>query len=71
MPDGTVKKVFADRGFGFIKPDGGGNDLFFHVKGCQTGIFESLEIGSAVAFEVDDRPDPRGKGPKAFNVRKI
>jgi len=32
MPTGTVKRYFDERGFGFLKPDGAGEELFFHVK---------------------------------------
>jgi len=63
MPQGTVKKVIADKGFGFIEGDRG--DLFFHHS-CLEGVtIETLQIGQSVTYEVGSGP----KGPRAENVR--
>jgi CspA family cold shock protein len=65
MPQGIVKKYMADRGFGFIRPDGGGDDVFFHVKSLPMGT-EPRE-GARVDFEVGS--DRKTGKPQARNVR--
>merc|ERR1712127_258264 len=52
---GTVKKFMEDKGFGFITPDEGGDDVFIHIKQCNGA--ESLNAGDKVSFdnEWDDR----------------
>lgn len=50
MPTGTVKMFNEDKGFGFIKPDGGGDDMFFHVTTLREG--DDITIGKAVTYEV-------------------
>jgi cold shock protein len=64
---GTVKNFRADRGWGFIRPDEGGDDVFCHYRDIKTrayGGFRTLEPGQRVDFDVVDE----GKGPKASNV---
>ena len=63
MPQGTIKKLVADRGFGFIEGDRG--DIFFHHSALQGTSIESLNIGQVVEYEVGEGP----KGPRAENVR--
>lgn len=63
MPQGTIKRVVKDKGFGFIRDDRG-NDYFFH-RSSVDGDFTSLNEGQQVAFE--EEPSP--KGPRAGNVR--
>ncbi len=65
MPTGTVKKFFAERGFGFITPDGGGDDVFAHVSAIRETGSEELVEGQHVEFEVEQGP----KGPQAKSVR--
>ncbi|CAK0816139.1 unnamed protein product [Prorocentrum cordatum] len=57
MPKGTVKKFFEDKGFGFITPDDGGDDVFVHRKVNGDDRTAYLEEGDAVRYEVewDDR----------------
>ena len=63
---GTIKKIVKDKGFGFINPDDGGDEVFFHRSRLSPKVyFEDLREGSEVQFEVR----PGEKGPQAFNVR--
>ncbi|MEM5473927.1 MAG: cold-shock protein [Hoeflea sp.] len=64
---GTVKFFNVDKGFGFIKPDNGGADIFVHISAVQASGMTGLEENQKVAF--DTEPDRRGKGPKAVNLR--
>lgn len=62
---GTVKKVIADRGFGFIAAEDG-KEYFFHRDALQAPLnFDRLNGGEAVTFEVQASP----KGPRATNVQ--
>lgn len=67
MASGTIKKLVADKGFGFIAPTGGGSDVFFHVSSVQGAHFDSLQVGQTVQFEIEDGAS-RGKGPRAASV---
>ncbi len=66
MPAGTIKKIISDRRFGFIAPESGGEDVFFHQSVLEGVDFEALGEGGHVDYEVE-RGD---KGPKATVVRK-
>jgi CspA family cold shock protein len=63
MPQGTIKKVIADKGFGFIEGDRG--DLFFHHSEVEGATIETLQIGQQVDYEEGRGP----KGPRAEKVR--
>ena len=67
MASGTVKFFNNDKGFGFITPDEGGNDVFVHITAVKDSGMEDLSDGQRIAF--DTEPDRRGKGPKAVNLR--
>ena len=68
MATGQIKRLARDRGFGFIRPEGASEDLFFHTSAVQGGIFDSLEEGQNVEFEQGaDERDPRRS--RALNVR--
>jgi cold shock protein len=67
MPQGTVKWFNAEKGYGFITPDGGGPDLFVHHSAIQMQGFKSLDEQQRVSFEVGQGQ----KGPQATNVQKI
>ncbi|MEN3792063.1 cold-shock protein [Fulvimarina sp. MAC3] len=63
---GTVKFFNTEKGFGFIKPDNGGADIFVHISAVQASGLSGLEENQKVSFETE--PDKRGKGPKAVNL---
>ena len=63
MPQGKIKKLVSDRGFGFI--EGEREDLFFHHSEVQDVAFEELREGLAVDYEVGQGR----KGPCATSVR--
>ena len=64
MPQGTVKWFNDEKGYGFISPDEGGEDLFVHYSGITGSGFRSLEEGTKVSYEAT-----RGKkGMQAENV---
>jgi CspA family cold shock protein len=67
MATGTVKWFNDSKGFGFIKQDGGGDDVFCHQSAIQTEGFRTLAEGQMVEFEVNRGP----KGLQAANVRVI
>jgi len=64
VPTGTIKRVFKDRGFGFIRT-ADGQEIFFHRSGLSTTRFESIAEGDAVEFEVESSP----KGPRAVDIQ--
>ncbi|HMH69086.1 MULTISPECIES: cold-shock protein [Pinirhizobacter] len=64
MATGTVKWFNDAKGFGFITPDGGGEDLFVHFSSIQGNGFKSLQENQKVTFEVTQGP----KGKQASNV---
>lgn len=64
---GTVKFFNSEKGYGFIKPDDGGRDVFVHVSAVITSGLGTLNEGQRVSFEIE--PDKRGKGPKAVNLQ--
>jgi len=67
MTTGIVKWFNADKGFGFITPDGGGADVFAHFSAIASSGFRSLDENQRVEFDVTQGP----KGPQAENVRVI
>ncbi len=65
MPEGTIKKLVQDRGFGFISAEDG-RDYFFHRSGLDGAVnFDSLTGGERVEFEIETSQ----KGPRAHRVR--
>lgn len=64
---GTVKFFKQDKGFGFITPDEGENDVFVHISAVERSGLTTLDSGQRISFETE--PDRRGKGPKAVELR--
>ncbi len=65
MATGTIKKVIAERGFGFITADDA-KEYFFHRDGLDASLdFDRLTGGEHVEFEIESNP----KGPRAAKVR--
>ena len=65
MATGTVKWFHDAKGFGFITPDEGGEDLFVHFSAISAAGFKSLKEGQRVSYEVVQGP----KGKQAANVQ--
>ena len=59
MPIGTVKFFNADKGYGFIQPEGGGNDAFVHITAVEAAGMRTLEKEQRVSYELEQ--DRRGK----------
>ena len=68
MATGTVKWFNDAKGFGFITPDGGGDDLFAHFSAINMQGFKSLTEGQKVSFEVT--PGNNGK-TQASNIQAV
>ena len=67
MATGTVKWFNAEKGYGFIAPDGGGPDVFAHYSAISTAGFRTLDENQKVEFEITQGP----KGPQASNITPI
>ena len=67
MATGIVKWFNDSKGFGFITPDEGGEDLFAHFSAIQAGGFMSLQENQRVSFEVTQGP----KGKQASNIQPL
>ena len=65
MSTGTVKWFNDAKGFGFITPDEGGEDLFAHFSAINMSGFKTLKEGQRVSFDVVDGP----KGKQASNIQ--
>jgi cold shock protein len=67
MPIGTVKWFNDAKGFGFIEPEGGGDDVFAHFSAIQMEGFRTLKQGGRVSYEVVQGP----KGQLAQNIAPV
>lgn len=70
MKKGTIARIVADRGYGFIREDGsqqGTKDMFFHARDMEEGMFDRLKEGMAVSYRVAESD----KGPKAVEVQIV
>jgi CspA family cold shock protein len=66
MPNGTIARLLIDKGFGFIR-DEGGIEHFFHRSSVRGAVFELLREGQRVEFT----PEESTKGPRAGDVRLL
>ena len=64
---GTIKFFNGEKGYGFIKPDDGGRDIFVHITALEQAGLQTLDVGQRIAFEIE--PDKKGKGPKAVQLQ--
>jgi CspA family cold shock protein len=53
MPIGTVKFFNTDKGYGFISPEGGGNDSFVHISAVQAAGMQTLNKDQRLSYEVE------------------
>ena len=67
MATGVVKWFNDSKGFGFITPDGGGEDLFAHFSAIQSAGFKTLKENQKVSFDVTTGP----KGKQASNIKSV
>jgi CspA family cold shock protein len=67
MTLGTVKWFNASKGYGFITPSDGSDDVFAHYSAIEMEGYKTLQEGQQVQFEVQEGP----KGPQASNIRSM
>jgi CspA family cold shock protein len=69
MATGSVKFFTSSKGFGFIAPDEGGNDVFVHISELERSGLSGLNDGDKVSFE--SKMDPKKGKPNAVNVKLL
>ncbi len=67
MATGTVKWFNAAKGYGFITPSDGGDDVFAHYSAIEMDGYKTLKEGQKVEYEVQEGP----KGPQACRIRAL
>lgn len=55
MPTGTVKWFNSTKGYGFIAPDQGGNDVFVHISAVERAGMRALNEGQKLSYEIEDK----------------
>ena len=68
MTRGTVVRMIRDRGFGFIRVEDG-SEIFFHHSSMPRGLFDTIQEGQELDFDIET--DPRGRGQRAMNVEVV
>ena len=68
MPIGTVKFFNEHKGYGFIAPEGGGNDAFVHITAVERAGFRSLRENQRLSYDLEQ--DQRGK-TSAVNLKSV
>jgi cold shock protein len=69
MATGTVKWFNASKGFGFIQPDTGGQDVFVHISALERAGIDDLREGQKISFELED--DRKSGKKSAGNLKRI
>jgi cold shock protein len=69
VPTGILKMFKADKGFGFIKPDDGGPDVFVHMSAAEQSGLHQLQAGMRLGFDVE--ADRKTGKPRAANLRLL
>jgi CspA family cold shock protein len=69
MPNGTVKWFNGQKGFGFIQPDGGGQDVFVHISAVERAGMDDLREGQKISYELED--DRKSGKKSAGNLKQV
>jgi cold shock protein len=69
LPIGTVKWFNAQKGFGFIQPEGGGADVFVHISAVERAGMGNLQEGQKISYET--KVDPRRGKSSAENLKLV
>jgi len=67
MATGIVKWFNSSKGYGFISPNNGGDDVFAHFSSIEMDGYKTLKEGQRVEFEIQEGP----KGPQAAHIRSL
>ena len=71
MPNGTVKWFNTTKGYGFIAPDGGGNDVFVHISAVERSGLTGLADNQKVTFELQEGRDGRQMASDLVVIQRL